>query len=169
MPKLRRLCIVTGNIRVEGGETSRVRGSTKRRGRSDRMTITSYMQIKPERKAGNVVATNFVRRLNRLTLCRTPFGSLIDPMRLPEVKSMISSAEEKVREFNAKAKGCKLWNCFVCEILGGARLVAVEHWLADQNRPGENGVVPDREKLYVAREEETQCEPRELTFPTTSR
>ena len=134
MVELRSLIVVTGTIRIKGGETGHVRrrpGSTKRTPakNGDTLVVVREVQISDDRRGADVVATGYARRLTRLCILRTPFGVLCDPKDLPRIKDMITRAIQDVAKFNDEHTHTALSNCYVWERLAGNRLECVRGWI----------------------------------------
>lgn len=135
MVRLRPLIVVTGTIRIKGGESGRVRqrpGSSQRTRDGDRLVVVREIKITDDRRDGDVVATGYARRLTRMCLLRTPFGALCDPKDLPRIKEMFTRAIQDVAEFNEKHKHTLLANCYVWEELAGNRRSSVHGWIDRQ-------------------------------------
>lgn len=134
--QLRPLIVVTGSVHVEGGdENTRQQHRPRRVGDVEKITVTHKRVISKDRRAGNVVSTAYMRRLRALRLLKTPYGTLIEPSRLPEVKKMFERATRDVAKFNAKEGAtAHLENCLIWEQLRGNRLAAVEGWAARKLR-----------------------------------
>lgn len=129
MVELKPLIVVTGAVHVEGGEQNRVRDEESIRA-GNRMTIVVDRKVSPDRRAANVIATDFVRRLKGIALIRTPFGVLISPKRLDDLKAIIAQSNRKIAEFNSTKRSVKLTDCVLWEPLDGKRRHAVAGWLA---------------------------------------
>jgi len=134
MVELRPLIVVTGTIRIKGGETGHVRrqpGSVQRTSgkNGDKLVVVREVQISDDRRDGDVVATGYARRLTRLCILRTPFGVLCDTKDLPRVKDMITRAVQDVATFNDTHSRTALSNCYVWERLAGNRLDSVRGWI----------------------------------------
>lgn len=131
--QLKPLIVVTGAVHVEGGDKHVVR--QKRRAKNGEIDVQHTRQITPDRRAGNVISTGYMRRIERIRVLRTPFGHLIDPEKLADVKALITSATRDVGEFNERmgpAATSRLTNCMLWEHLRGNRLAAVQGWLQRQ-------------------------------------
>lgn len=130
MVNLRPLIVVTGAVHVEGGHRQKriPRNATEEGVRGQRVVLQQH-RVSADRLAANTIATGFMRRLRGLRLLKTPLGTLIDPRRLSEVKSMILDASARAGEFNKSERGCLLVNCMVWEHLAGNRLAAVCAWI----------------------------------------
>ena len=126
-------CIVTGTVSVRGGETRKMTSTAGADGRRD----VSMVKISlPAKRRGDSISAKFMKKLDRLRVLKTPFGSLVHVDHLPDVKKMIAEANETVRIFNGEGHDeCVLWNCIVWEPLRGNRLTAVKAWL--QGNPDE--------------------------------
>jgi len=148
---LRPLLVVTGSIHVEGGDTHTVRqkGSSKN---GAHISIDHTRKITADRREANVVSTGYMRRLARLRLLKTPYGSLVDPEKLPLVKELLASATRDVGTFNTEHAGgtARLANCLVWEHLKGNRLAAVEGWLARQMHDSVPDAVSAAPTLFLA-------------------
>ena len=121
------LLIVTGTVHVHGGET---RSMSSRPGDDDgEVNVRMTKKVAPARKKANVVAARYQQKIDKLRIIRTPFGSLVQAVRLAEVKKLLADADEDVKAFNADGGECSLWNCIVWEPLRGNRLAAVKVWL----------------------------------------
>jgi hypothetical protein len=134
MLKLKALYVVTGTVRVEGGETNQMTRVPEKEASTSAHTqvIMQERDISKDRRRANVISTDYMRRLRGLRVVKTPFGNLVDPLRYGDVQVLVAQATKDVREFNLSSKGCKLFNCMVVEWLGGNRLAAVSGWLARQ-------------------------------------
>lgn len=156
MVHLRPLIVVTGTIRLDGGETGRVRkrpGSTRRTSNrdGDTVVVVREIQITDDRRGGDTVATGYARRLTRMCLLRTPFGALCDPKDLPRVKDIFfMRATQDVAAFNKTHTNTVLSNCYVWEELAGNRLEAVRGWIDRQVRDGDEKVIEVLPRLRVA-------------------
>lgn len=128
---MRQLYVLTGTIRVEGGERYEQEKQDEVRGAAGRsqFTVVQRREISKDRLAGNVIATEYSRRVRQIRLLKTPYGALIAPETLPTVKAMLDEATKDVVTFNAKWKKCHLTNCMLWEKLRGNRLAAVEGWI----------------------------------------
>lgn len=133
------MIIVTGTVRIEGGEKSSVRkqpGSQKRTSDGNKLVVVQEKQITDDRLKADVVTTGYHRRLQRLRLLKTPFGALVDVKHLDKVKDMIQRASADVAEFNRTHKQSKLANCYLWERLSGNRMEAVRGWIDRQLAEG---------------------------------
>ena len=128
MVELRPLIIVTGTARVEGGEKNRVRYRPKGEN-ANQQVVTVDRQVTQDRRAANVIATDHMRKLRGVTLLRTPYGVLVDPARLPELKDVLNRVSRKIVEYNKAKRACRLTNCILWEHLRGQRLSAVAGWI----------------------------------------
>lgn len=132
MIDLRPLIVVTGTVRIEGGEKNTVRqqeGSSRRSGDGTKLVVVHEVRISDDRKAADVVTTGYARRVQHIRILKTPFGSLVDPKNLDKIKAMIAKASAAVAEFNREHKATKLSNCMLWEPLRGNRLDAVRGWI----------------------------------------
>jgi len=128
MVELRPLIIVTGTARVEGGEKNRVRYRPKG-DNANQQVVTVDRQVSPDRRDANVIATDHMRKLRGVTLLRTPYGVLVDPARLPELKAVLNRVSQKIVEYNKTKRTCGLTNCILWEPLRGRWLSAVAGWV----------------------------------------
>ena len=130
----RPIIVVTGNVSVEGGDHHSVRQKdVAENGSGVMQTLTHTREVTTDRKAANVVSTEYARRVRLLCVIKTPFGSLFDAADLAAVKDLISSATRAVAEFNTRVGAqatSRLTNALLWEHLRGNRLAAVEGWLA---------------------------------------
>jgi hypothetical protein len=132
MVELRPLIVVTGTVRVGGGETNTVQETS---GTSTKLTVVTKREVSPDRRAANVITTDYMRRLRQIGLLRTPFGVLFSVKQLPDVKQLQIDAGKKIAEYNqgcVRRRVCKLSNCVIWETLQGARAVAVAAWIEER-------------------------------------
>ena len=96
-----------------------------------------------DRRAANVIVVDYGRRLAQMMLLRTPFGVLLGPETLGELKGLLASSTQKIDEFNTARKGgtTRLANYVLWEMLAGVRLIAVAAWLETQRREKDEVVV----------------------------
>lgn len=127
--RLRPLIVVTGTIRVSGGE------STTQKTDVDPADATKSVVLRrkvtaPERKAALSLITTFLKKLNRCVALDTPFGRLVEPdVMTTTLKGVLAEIDGKVRAFNSAVMGCALVNAVVWEPLSGNRKARVEAWL----------------------------------------
>lgn len=143
MIDLRPLIVVTGTIRIDGGEKNTVRqqrGSTRRTDNGRKLVVVHEMQITSDRLGADVIATGYARRVLRMRILKTPFGALVDPGHLDKVKAMLTRATADVAAFNAAHTRSKLANCMLWEPLRGNRLDAVRGWIDRQIADGNEEV-----------------------------
>lgn len=145
MLQLRPLLVVTGAMHVEGGEKNTVRSTSGSRGQS-KQTVVHSREISPVRRKANVVVTGFARRLAKIRLLKTPFGSLIDPRDAQILHSFLAEATQAAARFNQEHKDeeCVLLNCMIWEKLRGNRLAAVEGWVSRRGEDPDVVGVADR-------------------------
>lgn len=132
MVDLRSLIVVTGTVRIEGGEKNTVRqqrGSSRRTDDGMKLVVVHEVRISDDRKAADVVTTGYARRVQHIRILKTPFGSLVDPKNLDKIKGMIARASATVAEFNRAHKATRLSNCMLWEQLRGNRLDAIRGWI----------------------------------------
>jgi hypothetical protein len=131
---LRPTIVLTGNIRVEGGDKHVIRQRKEQQnGVNTNHVFEHTRQVTKDRLDANVVSTEYMRRVRNLRVLKTPFGSLVDAEKLPQVKELIAEATRAVGAFNARvgsAATARLTNGLLWEPLRGNRLAAVEGWLA---------------------------------------
>lgn len=134
MLTLRPLLVVTGTVRIEGGEKSRTRQTPAEdtsRGDKEQLTSVRDVVITKERRRANVIAVDFFRLLHHIRICRTPFGTLVDPAKRPELLTLLDRMDKRIAEFNTDAgDSCWLTNCVIWERLAGNRQAATAGWLA---------------------------------------
>jgi len=132
---LRPLIVITGSIHVEGGDTHSVRQKREPRHANGTAThaLTHKRTVTDDRRAANVISTDAMRRVRKLRLLWTPFGSLAAVEQLPAVKALVAESTRRAAEFNTKMgpmATARLTNCLVWEHLRGSRLASVEGWIA---------------------------------------
>jgi len=120
--------VVTGTVRVQGGETRKM--SSSRNGDHE-IVARLHKIVTDAKRRGDVVAARYMRRVKELRVVKTPFGSLVHTDQLGDIKQMISEANREIEAFNATEEGTALRNCIVWEPLRGNRLQAVKLWCAD--------------------------------------
>jgi hypothetical protein len=128
---LKPLIVLTGTLHVEGGLAKTTRSKAER---ANVLTVTEKREVSPDRRRGNVVVTDVMRRIRQIRIVRTPFGTLIDPEQLEALKTVITEASKAVTDFNAKAGNAILANTLLWEPLDGNRLVAVQGWVRKHQR-----------------------------------
>jgi len=141
--ELRPLIVVTGTIRIEGGEQNTVRqqrGSTRRTDNGQKLVVVHEVRVTDDRRKADVITTGYARRVQRLRILKTPFGHLIDPKNLDKVKAMIARATADVARFNDEYERSRLSNCMLWEPLRGNRLDAVRGWIDRQLADGNDEV-----------------------------
>jgi hypothetical protein len=136
--ELRSLIIVDGTLHVEGGLSKSVR--TSKTGKGPRIVTTEERDVSTDRRAGNVVAANYMRRIRDLKILRTHWGALVDPENLDKIKGLIAQATRDTLAFNKLHKKCRLENTMIWEPLRGARLDAVVAWIERRIRAGDQEV-----------------------------
>lgn len=140
MIDLRPLIIVTGTVHVEGGERNRVRSESTRNG--NRQMLVVDRSVTDARHAANVIVVDYGRRLKQVRLLRTPFGTLIDPKRLEDLKRLLAMTSKKIAEFNTARGGTtRLANYVLWEQLAGVRRIAVAGWLEAERKAKDEEVV----------------------------
>lgn len=125
--RLRPLIVITGTVRVEGGDTTK---STTNEQRRDTRVVTQERKISPDRRRANVISTKYLRRLRNVEIIHTDFGRLVDPSLLDDVKRLILDATRDVADFNRTAKTCRLTNSLLWETPTSNRRTAIEGWIA---------------------------------------
>jgi len=127
--QLRPLIIVTGTVHVEGGFTKKVRSSSGEPGEVE-SAVVEDRKIDPDRRAANVIATNYMRKLRAISILRTPFGVLCDSEALDKLKLLIMNVAKDVSEFNRTHSNCHATNTILWEHLRNNRLDAVRGWVS---------------------------------------
>lgn len=149
MIDLRPLIVVTGTVHVEGGERNRVRSESTRNG--NRQMLVVDRSVTDARHAANVIVVDYGRRLKQIRLLRTPFGTLVDPVRLDDLKRLLAATTKKIAEFNTDRGGAThLANYVLWEHLEGVRRTAVAGWLAVRRREKDKDVAATFNHLVVA-------------------
>ncbi len=131
---LRPLLVITGNISVAGGDHHTVQ-QTKKATDGNKIThnLLHTREVTTDRRAANVVATAYMRKIRGLAALRTPYGALVEAEKLAAVKAMVTSATRDVAAFNERVgpgASAQLTNGILWEHLRGNRLGAVEGWIA---------------------------------------
>lgn len=143
MVELRPLIVVSGTIHADGGKRHKVQRQESHEVTDAGRTSNVFLQrreVSKDRRAADVISTAYLRRLRQIRVLKTPFGTLIDAARLPDVKTLLAKATEEVIEFNRSARSCKLSNCMIWEPLRGNRLAALQGWIARQVAEGDKRV-----------------------------
>lgn len=128
MIELRPLLVLSGTLHVEGGLSKSVRKERGSRGPSH-VVITEERTVAKDRRAGNVLAAGYMRRIRDLKLLRTPWGVLADPKNLGKIKDVIAQAVIDASVFNEGHPKCYVMNTMIWEHLKGNRLEAVLGWV----------------------------------------
>jgi hypothetical protein len=129
MLDLRPLIVVSGTVHVEGGEKNKVR-ATNLTTNGTRQEIVVDRSVSQDRKAANVIVTDYWRRLKAISLLRTPYGVLLDPQRLDDFKAVLAHTAEKILDFNTSRRGStRLTSHVLWEPLEGKRRAAVVEWV----------------------------------------
>lgn len=148
MVDLRPLILVTGTIHVQGGEKNRVRNKdTTRTGNS--MQVVVQRQVHPDRRAANVIVTDYMRKLREIVVLRTPYGTLLDPGQLDEFKTLMAAVLRRIATFSSTERKTRLSNCVLWERLAGQRQTAVAGWVAAELAHGNEEVREALEALTV--------------------
>lgn len=131
---LRPTIVITGNIRVEGGDKHVIRQRKENRTEgATSQVLTHTREVTQDRLDANVVSTTYMRRVRILRVIKTPYGCLVDAEKLKDVKELIAEATRAVAEFNTSVgpeATSRLTNALLYEPLRGNRLAAVEGWIA---------------------------------------
>lgn len=136
MLELRPLLVLTGNIRVEGGEKVKSQQTEPdiERGKEHFSVVRETTITKPRRR-GNVIVTDFWRRLRAIRLLHTPMGHLIDPEKKNKLNEIIAHTDNKISEFNRDVPDtCRVYNCLIVEKLSGVRQAKTAGWIATHTR-----------------------------------
>lgn len=131
MVELRPLIIITGSVHVSGGDTSTVR----KRGKTEAhaQTIVINREVTEDRRAANVIATDYMRKLRNLRLLWTPYGVLVNPAELAEIRGLLAHVDHRIAAYHqARKRTCELQNCVIWENLKGNRLNRVTGWIEAQ-------------------------------------
>lgn len=126
--RLRSLVVVTGTVRLSGGETSEQSTAADGRGR----VVMQRKVVSPDRQKALSIVSAFLKKIGRLALLRTPFGLLLDPDDvLTSLKPLLEDVDGKIKDFTAHAQStqCTLINAVVWEPLAGNRKARIEAWL----------------------------------------
>lgn len=145
------MIVVTGTVRIEGGEKNTVRqqrGSTRKTDDGKKLVVVHEVRITDDRLKADVITTGYARRVQNMRILKTPFGSLVDPKNLDKVKEMLARASADVIEFNRAYKLTRLSNCMLWEPLKGNRLDAVRGWI-DRRLAEKDPTVKDALPLLV--------------------
>ena len=143
--KLRSLLVVTGTVRIEGGDTTRQVLPPSDDG--DETVIIRKKSVTDDRRRGNTIATTYMRDLRRILILRTPFGVLIDPKDGPAFDEILREVDRKVSTFNKSSKTCQLVNAVLRERLTGDRKLSIEGWITKQLKEKAPEVVEALPKL----------------------
>lgn len=127
MVDLRPLIVITGTLRVEGGE--RTKTASKVSGNGHKVEQVTVRNVTTDRRAANVIATNYIRRLRKLIILRTPYGALADKSNFEALNTMLNAASVDVARFNETKRNCSITNTLVMERLEKNRLNAVVGWV----------------------------------------
>jgi hypothetical protein len=148
---LRPLIIVTGTIHVEGGERNRVRSGKRTPKNGQTQTRIVDRSVTADRHAANVIVVDYGRRLKQMALLRTPYGVLIGPETLDDLRQLIAASTKKIEEFNAKRKRSttQLANYVLWENLSGVRQIAVAGWLEVQRKEKDEVVLAALGQLRI--------------------
>jgi len=131
---LQRHYIVTGTVRVEGGETNRMKmmPQTDETRVREHVTVVQERDISKDRRRANVISTDYMRKLRAIRFIKTPYGALVAPEKLKDLRELLDEVNHDIAVFNKTSTRCRLTNCVLPERLSGERLSAVEGWLARQ-------------------------------------
>ncbi len=91
------------------------------------------------RRAGNVLAALYFKRLRDLTLLHTPWGRLVDPGELTRVATLIARASIDARKHN-REHDCLVESTLIWEELVGNRRAAITDWVARKLREDDTDV-----------------------------
>jgi hypothetical protein len=133
------MIVVTGTLHVEGGLSKSIRTSAKGES-ATRIVTTEERSVSKERREGNVVAANYMRRIRDLNILRTPFGALVDPVNLVRIKNVIAQAKVDSAAFNRLHEKCTVYSTMLWEPLKGTRLIEVLTWIEFKRREGDEEV-----------------------------
>jgi hypothetical protein len=139
MVDLRPLILITGTIRVDGGEKNRVRNEDSTRA-GNSMKVVTDRTVSKDRRAANVIVTDYMRKLRGIVILRTPYGTLLDPARLDEFKKLMAGVLHKIVDYTNDERRTRLTNCVLWEKLVGQRQAAVAGWIAAELAQGNEEV-----------------------------
>lgn len=135
MLTLKPLFVLTGTLRIEGGKTGKQTDAPiadKAPKGKQRIHTAVTRVVTDDRRRGDVIVSDYLRRIKRLRLLKTPFGTLIEPLHLGELKGLLDEITKSSAAFNESSKTCELTNCLLWEPLRENRKAAVEGWVARQ-------------------------------------
>lgn len=142
------LVVVTGTVHVEGGERNRVRAKNLTKNGS-RQEIVVDRAVSEDRRAANVIVTDYWRRLKAIANLRTPYGVLIEETRLDDFKKLLAHTAQKIMAFNTSHKGStRLTSYVLFEPLEGKRRTAVATWIAAKRGAKDETVLKAMKELY---------------------
>jgi hypothetical protein len=143
---------MTGTLRIEGGKTGKQTDMPTTDKQADRRRIYTSLtrEVTSDRRRGDVIVSDYLRRIKKLRVLKTPFGTLIDPANLAELRALLDSITADVMTFNASSKTCKLANCLLWEPLLGNRKASVEGWIARRAADGDPEIARALPRLSVA-------------------
>ncbi len=139
MIDLKDVLVVTGSIHIEGGKQISTKSEVRpgqRRG-ADRLTVTQEKVISGARREADVIATNVSRRLRKLRLLHTNFGTLIAPENAKALRALMIDVTRMVAAFNRDGRDVRIENCYVVEPLAGSRLTGLQGWIERRIKLGD--------------------------------
>jgi hypothetical protein len=149
MVDLRPLILITGTIRVEGGEKNRVRNEDSTRA-GNTMKVITDRTVSKDRRAANVIVTDYMRKLRGIVILRTPYGTLLDPSRVEEFKQLMAIVLRRIADYTAETRTTRLTNCVLWEKLSGQRQAAIAGWVAAELAHGNKDVKQALKELTEA-------------------
>jgi hypothetical protein len=148
MVDLRPLILITGTLRVEGGEKNRVRNEDSTRA-GNSVHVVVDRTVSKDRRAANVIVTDYMRKLRGIVILRTPYGTLLDPVRLDEFKQLMAVVLRRIADYTSVPRRTRLTNCVLSEKLAGQRQAAIAGWLAAEAAQGNDEVQSALKELTV--------------------
>lgn len=112
---------------MEGGESSTIR--RVRQDSTEKRTSLHDRVVTEDRKRAVVIVTDFMRKVRKNRLAKTPFGSIFEAATGHAYLAALSEqATSSAIHFNKQSTTCKIWNCMVWEPLAGNRLKSLTYW-----------------------------------------
>lgn len=116
---------------MEGGETSTIRRVHRIGDGGDKSTALHDRVVTDDRKKAVVIVTDYMRKVRKNRLAKTPFGSIFDDnggVARAYLLALMEQANSSAIFFNKTSSSCKIWNCMVWEPLAGNRLKSLAYW-----------------------------------------
>lgn len=109
-----------------GGESTTIRRMRDKPG--EKRTTIHDRVVTDDRKKAIVIVTDYMRRVRKNRLVKTPFGSIFPPDAGQFLKDLMASASKSVATYNVTSQTCKIWNCMVWEVLADKRFECLTLW-----------------------------------------